>query len=295
MLLARTVQHLGKDVPAIILPSTDSAAARAAGGRVQDALLLLGYAVSALIALGLLVRAVREGLPPSTFFAGTYLAAIFVVWFWQGPRLLYPILPELLLGFLVGAQALIRGAGWLGGRAGRASSGRRASFAVAGLAVALLALSAYRGLDAVGPLPPAGGLSARTSWLSANTERDAVIMSEAHEVDYLYSGRKTIPFPVLRQTTETVELYLAEHGPDYVLIAPEPPFAWVPDGAPQYTQNTQLILRELERLAERGEVARVYDSGPALLQVFKRTSSAPSLREQRAQRTSAKRAAPAGE
>jgi 4-amino-4-deoxy-L-arabinose transferase-like glycosyltransferase len=266
-------QHLGSDIRAIALPI---------GGGVQEQMYAdrmgipwlpsaLGYVVSALVIAGLLRGFVQEGPGPSLFltFAALYLVALFL-WIWMDPRLLYPIQPQIQFGFLLGLQAPFT---WVRRRVGKTLTppnlGRLANAAsVANVAVvlALAVISTYKSLQIEDSRLHAGDLRMRTDWFRANTPASATIMTEAPEIDYLYSGRKAVSYPPLPIPPDQLDHYAQGRSIDYILIAPA--IQWQAYYAPVYSPSTALLLPELERLVAARQARMVYARNADHVQVF---------------------------
>jgi len=247
----------------------------------------IGAGVLALIVAGYLRSVKREGITLFGGFAVVYFATL-LLWNWSGPRLLYPIQPQLYLALLEGiALVVIEGGGLLRQR----KTGR---ILFAGIIAALLALSAYRSLHLKDSRAHIGDLQTRTAWIVQHLPPDAVLMTEQPERDFIYGGRQTIRHPWLDETVAAPALlpetndpgadagdhspvgdippaaalyaYLVQHQVDYILLAPR--VQWQAQYTPTYTENTQRMAYLLAQLARENRVAPVYASEAEMIYVF---------------------------
>jgi hypothetical protein len=191
-------------------------------------------------------------------------AATLILWPWEGTRLLYPIQPQLFFGFLVGVETallvmprLLRPAGFWTSLAVHLTTI---------VAVILILLSAVRVMQPDNSRVHAGDLEARTQWLRLNTPPSAIIVTSAAEIDFIYGGRKTMPYPY-PATIETLDKYLTHNAVTHILVAPAIRYMQ-PVYIPEYDQFTTELLSVLADLRDLGKIAPVYDSGPDLIQVF---------------------------
>ncbi len=92
-------------------------------------------------------------------------------------------------------------------------------------------------------------------------------MTEAPEVDYLYSGRKTVRFPLALLSRDQLENYIARNRVGYILVAPN--IEWQKDYVPRYTATMSGNLPVLAGLVAEHRVQLVYSSETSLIQVFK--------------------------
>lgn len=264
-LMQDAVIHFRSDIPSAVLPI---------GGGVREQQLfsetsfsflpdLIRLALFALICIGFAKWFRKEG--PSIFMLSslTYLGALFL-WIWIGPRLLYPILPQLFLACLWGIEACIAG---FAHRLKITALHRFVRVGMVLVAGGLAALFLYKSWNIDHSELHVGDLADRTAWVKENTSASAVIMSKEPEVDFLYSNRHTISFPVPRVSEAEFADYLKKHPVDYALVAPT--LEWQNSYSPGYDNKTKQILIWLERLTTENRAFKVYSVGSQSIQVFK--------------------------
>lgn len=225
---------------------------------------LIGYVVAAIVVLGLWRYWSQEGATVFLFFAVLYFGSL-SLWIWNDPRLLYPIQPQIQLGFLVGLEAIFL---WIASALGRLKwSPQTGKLFFASVGILLIAGSACKSLLIEDSRLHAGDLEARTRWLKSNSASSDIIMSEAPEVDYLYGGRKTVRFPLTLLSKDQLENYIARNRVGYILVAPN--IEWQKDYEPKYSVTMAGNLPALAGLAAEHRVQLVYSSESSLIQVFK--------------------------
>jgi len=257
--------HLVQDIPGIILP-LQAERVRSLAERINMPSLptILGLFVDALILLGFLRWFRIDGPSLICLFPILYLGVL-LVWSWDDPRLLYPIQPPVQYGFLLGVETLLIPM--------RSYQIRTVSFRNLGnvilvvTAVALLSVSVYQSFRIDDTRMHVGDLLARTSWLKANTNVNDIIMTEQPETDFLYSGRKTIPYPRSTSSASELEDYLAKNNVAYILIGPV--VAWQVHYTPQYSRATKRILPLIENLTSDNRLTLAYSSESDLIRVLK--------------------------
>jgi hypothetical protein len=222
----------------------------------------LGYAVTLLAGLGFIRSCRTNGITAFYLFGTLYAGALFL-WVWNDVRLLFPILPHIQLGLLMGIHAM---SGWVG-RLGRDNSqtSRYRWLPVYGVSIALMAISAYKSLTIADSREHAGDIEARTRWIRLNTSPEAIVMSASPEIDFLYGGRKTVSYPGAA-SFEQLEEQVARYGVTHILIAPA--IDWETAYRPRYDALTADLVELLADPAAEGRIGRVHDSGPDLIQVF---------------------------
>lgn len=227
---------------------------------------LIGFLIAGIVGLGIVRWFWREGACAANTFAVFYFCALFF-WNWDDPRLLYPILFQLLFGLLLGGEQLLR---W-GARILYAPV-RAAQLARVGAAVAVLFLALIFTVKSVGlesSRVHVGDISQRSLWLQKHAEPQAIVLSEAPEIDYLYSNRKMVRYPNTSIACgETAELvaYLHNQQIDYILVAPE--VKWRDQYVPDYSQRTTCMLPLLDALVAQKVLVPVATSEQHATEVF---------------------------
>jgi hypothetical protein len=227
----------------------------------------VGWVVSSLALLGIIIALLREGGSAFSISALAYLA-LTLFWNWFGERLLYPILPQLMFGMGVSAVAIaklaqrllprLRSYTWLP----VASAGAMACVIAAGFS--------YR----ISQIEPsqlhAGSMTARTEWIRANTSSDVILLSELPFIDYLYSGRLVVQIPSLpsRLTTEAGLVdFLKNQNIDYVLVTPR--VEWQEVYVPRYSNRLSALIPLLVTLENKGKIQQVSESVEQGIQVYR--------------------------
>jgi len=223
---------------------------------------ILGYLVSALMLIGYLRLFLGGKISIFALFGVLYLGVL-ELWVWQGPRLLYPIQPQLLFGFLAGIDAIIV----LGiSRINQSSARQITSLTVATVVLALVAISFYKNLNVTDSRLFVGDLQKRTTWLRANLPKSSVVLSEDPEIDYLNSGIKTVPYPPSGLTVDAFEAYLSQNSVNYILVAPE--IAWQDSYKPVFSQKTSQMRPLFEQILSQHKLEEVYSSPPDNIEVY---------------------------
>ena len=264
-LVSSARRHLSRDVKGVVLPigggSREDALAASLGQ--PDLPVYLGFIVSGLVLLGLLRMTVGRRVTVFGVFALAYLVSV-LFWNWDGPRLLYPIQPQIQLGFLLGLEASILFAASLLARLRKAPA--LTTIAMAMLVLTLVLGSIYKSASIDDTRLHVGDLAQRTAWLRANAAPTDVLMSEAPETDYLYGGTKTVPYPAQPVSSEELEAYLSRYGVRYILVAPA--VVWQSSYSPQYSPSTRALLDDLDGLTREGKVTLAHQEDN-LIQVFR--------------------------
>ena len=233
---------------------------------VRDLLKYFGYLISGLVFIGVISLFARKKLSIFILSALLYLAVI-MLWVWNGPRLLYPILPQMQFCFIIGIAWVIP----IFTPSSRLPFVNNWSNLILAAVVILLgSTSIYKSLRIDDSRIHAGDVQARTDWLRTNVDATASIMSEYPEVDYIYTNRKTIQYPLLNQisSTDALEAYLETYQVDYILVAPQ--ISWQLAYSPSYSDRTDAILPFIEDLTKMNKLTLVYGSEQNLIRVYMR-------------------------
>jgi hypothetical protein len=258
-------RHIGQDLRQAVLPVGGGAREQALAERVgiPSLPILVGFLTFGLIALGYFRWFAKEGLSVFNLFAILYFGAL-LLWNWIGPRLLYPIQPQLYLGFLLGIEAVLF---WITSFGNREILRRCGNAMLVSVVLILMALSVYGSFRVDDSRLHVGDLQARTSWLKANTRHSDIIMTEEPLTDFLYSGRKTVHRPESLASAGELEDFLKDHGIDYILIAPQ--INWQSNYTPSYSERTRRFLPLIADMVSEGRIARVHSSERDLVEVFR--------------------------
>lgn len=259
-------QHLGIDLREALLPIGGGPREQAFAERIGIPFLplVLGLVTFGLIVLGYTRWLAQEGLSVFNLFALFYFGAIFL-WVWIGPRLLYPIQPQLFLGLLLGIEAILV---WM--VSSLSGAGRFIRFktgALAAVVTFLILVSIFRNLSPSDTRLHVGDIQQHSQWLKSNTNASAVVMTEEPQIHFLYSGRKTVAYPTASTSASELEAYLLAQKVDYILVSPK--LEWQPSYNPMYSAQAVYILPFIAHLVTTNRVVRVYTSEQDLIQVYK--------------------------
>jgi hypothetical protein len=265
LILGGLEQRFGIDVDSLVLP--------AGGGRNETELAsairmpwlpaVTSYFVSGLVILGFVACFVRKRATAFVVFGPVYLA-LTLVWESAGGRLLYPILPQLILAFLLGVDAVWRGLTAVVGR--QALTTARVPFLI--LFVVLLGLLSVReSLRLPDTRLFVGDLQARSSWLAANAARSDTLMSPAPAVDSAYTNLRTVAYPAGCPSAEDLTRYLVANQVDFVLVAPD--IFWQQEYVPTFSEHTECVANALAGLEIERRAKQVFASKGNDIQVFR--------------------------
>jgi hypothetical protein len=224
---------------------------------------LIGLGLFAVIAYGFARQVRRGGWTALALGSLAYFVLLNLV-LWLDVRLLYPLQAQLTVGFLFGVEGVLLRLKTMP-RLSRLPP-RLGPGLLAALTAAMLAAHIFFSLRIDDTRWHKGDLAARTAWAAA-TAPDAVIMTALPEVDYLYSGRHTVPLPGALASMAEREAYLRAQPADYVLIGPD--FnVWLTPYQPSYDAAAPGWLDTLDALTRQGRYKRVYASEQDLVQVY---------------------------
>jgi len=266
MLLHGIEQHLGRDIRNVALPLGGGEGERTAARRVGLPFLplLLGYSISALVIAGFVrwFRGAGRGL--FLLFSALYCGALFL-WAWSGPRMLYPVQPQIQLGMLLGMGAVVS---WVASIALRHKTpGSLERRVILFVSLVLITSGVLKGSAIDDSRLHVGDLEARSNWLRSHAAASDIVMSEAPAIDFLYSGRKTVPYPSVDVSPGQLADHLARHGVKYVIVAPA--VEWQSSYQPRLSRQTLQVLSLLEVLGTESRVALAYSSEQGLVQIFR--------------------------
>ena len=260
--------YVGQYVQQVVLPVGGGEREAALAGRIGLPALpaLIGLVVALVVAFGLFQWAARQGISVALMFAAAYLAVI-LLWPWRSTRFLYPVQPQLFLGFLLGMSTLLAWALAVARGAKARSQPRRLAGLLGGLVLAMAALSVYKGVTLTldDSWLHTGDLALRTAWLRSNSDGGAIVMSEEPQTDYLYGGRKTVPYASFG-TPEQLDQYLRDQHVTYIVVASQ--LQWQTAYAPAYSSNANQILALIETLARDGRARLAYNYEPQLVRIY---------------------------
>lgn len=229
---------------------------------------VLGYLICLILGIGLIRWLIQEGLSVFSLFAIFYMAAL-SIWNWNDVRLLYPILAQLHLGFLIGVEAIL----WSGTRWLNLTTQpfKQINKALSGVVVILLLISLIKSWTIDDSRLHSGDMQERSRWLQVNAPPDTIIMSESPVIDYLYSNHKAVPYPWIPDNDPAkLATYLKQNHVAYILSAPT--IEWQHNYQPKYGPMTIRLLPLFTKLVATGQLQIVYHSTDNFTQVFRFTS-----------------------
>lgn len=217
-LVDRLLEHSVRDLPSTIVPGlhSDAVIALARVWRLQPLLSGLAIAVVLTLALGLFRWQRQDGWSAFLAIAPPYLLVL-LPWTWLGPRLLYPIQPQLSLAFLCGLEAILV---MLTRRLRPGSRPAQSRPALAAAAVSLIAVSVIAVVMYPSNQEYGDFLLARSQWLKQHTAPDDILMSNIPATDFLSTGRKAVRFQGAGEVDTASEFWrrLRANGVDLILI-----------------------------------------------------------------------------
>ncbi len=274
VLLRLAGRRLYRDIPSAIAPGLASEythlllAPWGLGGWLRA----LGWAISLILVLGFARWLRREGASAFLLAAAPYLLLL-MGWRALGPRLFYPVQPQLFYALLLGVETVVLGLGAAFGvlRRPRARSG------IIAAAVVVL-LGGYTAISALAPQNASyvQALESRRHWFLTNTPPTAIVMSLQPEVNYLYSQRRGLPYPraLAAFTPDRFAAYLSDADVDYLLVERQTG-GWTTsegDAEPQRTFKTDDTLDHLVALAQAlqadGRLALSYEAADGFSVIY---------------------------
>lgn len=269
-------QHLGSDVRAITLPYGEGILSQFIERTLGDSTLFMltfGFMVSGLVIFGLYRLVLQEGLSLFILYAILYFCALFL-WIWNNPRLLYPIQPQIQLGWLVALETILSFSMRTNPR--RILSGRFPRIALVLITSLMLIASIVKSSRAQDSRVHTGDLRTRSEWLKANSDASDIVMTEEPELDYLYSERKTIMFPESVSSNEELDAYLVENRVDYILVVPN--MRWYSVYTPIHSDLANHLIPLFEELRSDDRLELVYASDPDLTHIYQVTQQEKTTR-----------------
>ncbi len=159
---------------------------------------------------------------------------LLMAWAWQGPRLVYPIQPQVILALLMG---IVTGTAWLAGRVG-GNRERVAAWVLAIVTGLWLVMWVWLDLNLTQTMLLPGDQIARAAILQRYLPAGARVLSTRAEVDYLYSPLEIYDFPRGLNAPELVQQYLRDYQFDYVVA---------PLGVGTSAENKSLRISRVQR------------------------------------------------
>lgn len=260
-------RHFGGDLREVVLPFGEGSENTILGFTTpKNILIIVGFLVSVIVMIGFIRLLIQYKLSIFIFSSVAYFAAL-MLWVWEGPRLLYPILPQMQFGFLIGMIGIIS----------LFTSSKRIPFLYRNsnllltlVIIFLFTSSIYKSSLIDDSQIHAGDIRNRTNWLNNHIDPPVNLMSEYPEVDYLYTNFTTIPFPYYSNISspEDLENYMTDNNVDYVLMAPQ--INWQPIYSPSYSDRTLHILLYVQDLASKNKLTLIYESDSEMIRIYKR-------------------------
>jgi energy-coupling factor transporter transmembrane protein EcfT len=263
LIVGGIVQHLGGGVRCIAVPL-------GCGEREQDLAnrigiptlpLIIGLLVSGLVLLGLARSLAQTGSSAFVVSGFVYLGSLFL-WLWDDVRLLYLIQPQIHFGLLLGLEAIPM---WIAPLSRKESLPNMRGVLLGILVLALIMASIVKAQRLDDTRLHTADLEARARWLMQYTSDSDIVMSEEPQTDFVYTGRKTVPYPTSQTSTE-LEVYLRTYKVSRVFIAPA--VQWQSRYTPVHSQDAVRILPLLQALVSQGHMKHVYSSETNLIQVY---------------------------
>jgi hypothetical protein len=262
-------QHLGADVRTAISPFPGATRERAFVKQIGMPWLsgLIGSIFSGVMIFGLIQWFKLEKITAFNLTSVIYFASLFL-WVWDGSRFLFPILPQLFIGFLLGGYGLLQVLNKLFNKTKIISINQFIPIFFYILVIAYAVLFIYKDVIISDSRQHVGIITDRTDWVITNTPESSVLMTEYPLPDYLYSGRKTVRFPYPEKTVNEICLYLRDNNVTYALIAPK--LTWMkPFYIPEYSADTLDLLPKLEELTLHGKLDLVHQSDADPIRVYR--------------------------
>lgn len=241
-------RRLYRDIPSAIAPGLASRFTHILAARwgLEAGLPWLGRAISLLLLLGFVRWARQAGVSAFLLAAAPYLSAL-LGWRALGPRLLYPLQPQLFFALLCGLQALLLALPPL-----RRPALRRRMIALAGGILICL----YAAIAVLSPSDAdyAHDLEERGRWLRANTPPTATLMSRLPEIDFVFSRRRGLPYPrdIDAFSPEQLAAFLWAADVDFLIVEKQTG-GWSlagDDATPQRSYRPDATLDHIGELAQ---------------------------------------------
>lgn len=233
---------------------------------------LLSYVFAAVVIAGYFIWFKKEKTTIFNLSSVVYFAALFL-WLWNEARFLYPILPQLATGLLLGVNGILSFLAWATHKITHPARQKILSITLPAFVIVFCLLLIYKGTRFSDSRLHVGLLSTRTSWIRENTPPSSVIMSEYPVIDYLYSDRNTVSYPVTNIIAGQLCQYLEDEQVDYVLVTPW--LKWmIPSFIPQYSDDMQERLPVLEELSSSNKLALIYSAEEKYIRVYRVLSDA---------------------
>jgi hypothetical protein len=119
-----------------------------------------------------------------------------------------------------------------------------------------------------------GDLRVRTACVHDNMG-PGVVMSEQPQIDFLYSGDRTVAYDGLASTDDLAQHLMSQHV-DYVLIAPE--LRWADSMyQPSLSAQAQRVLELMPQLPPSVSVRLVYSDEPSFVSLYRVSSTRREL------------------
>jgi len=214
--------------------------------------------LAAAIAVGF-ARWWRDGRCSTPLVTLALYVGLLLVWPWRNVRLLYPVVPHLTLAFLLGVGSIQEGVRrWMG-------STRTLPRPVAALAIVMMTAATIRSLRIPDTRSHVGDLRRPTEWLRSHSPATAILLSEHPQTDYLYGGRKTVPFPASTTPDGLAEVLERRHV-DYVLVSPD--LRWDRVHVPAPSARAELVAASMNELVAQGRARLVHPGDADGVSVF---------------------------
>ena len=222
----------------------------------------LGLALTALVAAGLVMHQRAAGWSCALLFTLLYMA-VALVWSYRHERVIYPLQPMLALGFLLGCLSVAR---WVVRLSPWPTLVQAAPRLVAVLTATLIGLHAVQSESVESSLSHVGDLAARSAWIAAHAEPDALFVGEEPWVDGLYASRPGVMMRLFDSGDE-LAAYAKRYRARYVLVAPA--LEWLPAHVPRLSDTVERSRVLLEALVSERRAELLYADDKNLVRVYR--------------------------
>jgi hypothetical protein len=227
---------------------------------------LLSYLFAAVVIVGYVYWFKLEKITLFNLSSLIYFAALFL-WLWKEPRFLYPILPQLATGLLLGVKVILSLAAKVTHKNILSARQKFQSITLRTFVIIFCLLLISKDVRFTDSRQNVGVISSRTGWIKEHTSSTSIVMTEYPVIDYLYSNRTTVSYPQIETPTSQFCQYLESEKVDYVLVAPR--LKWIePRYIPSYSIRMQAWLPVLEELDASHKLTLIHAAEDTFTRVY---------------------------